>query len=343
MERWGVFSTVDHKDHIQLATELLIYDKIATPSPTLGDTKRWERRKWDPAKLAKTSERLKKEGLLYEVDWNAERQKNWRLLFKEAKADIERINRQGQAETKTYLKNNPSILKAGDKHLFKLIEEAAYAMTKQEMIRHLGGLSNEGKIPIHNGKVDFYAAYRSNEEFDTWHPEQNAVEKGVARVNFLITHRIAIPDELPDKLLESAIKIATKDDFRKSRQKLYDWQINQVKEGTKREAQRVVADLDKLVKEFNNSSGVDEHRSRSETVITVLTVGAAAISALTGSAHSLIPVLLGLNSAVTAIWKKLLPKPDKIATPEAMFHQIGKETNFVYRSPSSSTEYRKQS
>src|SRR4051794_538491 len=100
MERWGVFSVIDHKNDVGLATELLLYDKIAVPTPMDergDDWKRWERAGWEPERLMKVVERLKGAGLVEETTWDLDRQKNWQQEFEKAKARINRISAEIQA------------------------------------------------------------------------------------------------------------------------------------------------------------------------------------------------------------------------------------------------------
>ncbi len=95
MERWGAFSVVDHKDPIRLAIELLLYDKIAVPTPADDhgpDWARWENNAWEPEALIKIVDRLKPLTLVEEVKWDPDRQKAWREKFEKAKSRIEAVN-----------------------------------------------------------------------------------------------------------------------------------------------------------------------------------------------------------------------------------------------------------
>jgi hypothetical protein len=80
------------------------------------------------------------------------------------------------------------------------IAAAAYAETRAEIIRNLRGQLAEGRVDIWNGPVEFYAAYQSRTDFEQLHPNEDAVQQGVERVNFLIQHRLAVPDEPSQKL-----------------------------------------------------------------------------------------------------------------------------------------------
>jgi hypothetical protein len=95
MERWGAFSVVDHKDPIRLAIELLLYDRIAVPTPADdhgNDWARWQRNKWQPQALMNVVDRLRPHGLVEEVKWDLDREKAWRAKFEKAKSQIDAVN-----------------------------------------------------------------------------------------------------------------------------------------------------------------------------------------------------------------------------------------------------------
>jgi hypothetical protein len=84
MERWGVFSVIDHRDPIRLATEVLLYDKLAVPTPEDRegpDWKRWQDEKWDPEGLERVLAVLRPRNLVQETKWDATRQDEWATLL----------------------------------------------------------------------------------------------------------------------------------------------------------------------------------------------------------------------------------------------------------------------
>jgi hypothetical protein len=139
MERWGAFSVIDHKNEIKLATELLLYDKIAVPTPTDRDGKdwkRWEQEGWEPEKLMNIIDRLKPARLVQEVEWDANREQSWRKKFEEAKAAIEKVNAVIQSEIDMHVADAQRDFAGRSKEeLDQAIQRAAFSVTKTEIIK----------------------------------------------------------------------------------------------------------------------------------------------------------------------------------------------------------------
>jgi hypothetical protein len=262
MERWGAFSVVDHKDPIRLAIELLLYDKIALPTPADNhgpDWERWETNEWRPQALIDVVDRLKPHNLVEEVKWDLDRENAWRAKFEKAKSQIEAVNaeiRRGIQERIDQVKRN--MVDRTQREVDEAIQAAAYAETRNEIIDHLKG-QMQGTVAIWNGPVEFYSAYQSRLDFQRLNPEEDAVKQGVERVNFLIQHQLAVPDEPPEVLLDRTIKLAVDQKFKERRRLLYDYQINMLEQGYKPE--RILKDLNKLVSEYNELISADNKRS----------------------------------------------------------------------------------
>jgi hypothetical protein len=356
MQRWGVFSVIDHKDEIRLATELMLYDKIAVPTPIEGDVKdweRWQKNKWEPERLMEIIRRPNLQHLFIEAEWDLDRQKNWEIKFEEAKTAIERVNSVIQKEIDDRVK----AAEAENAHRSKeeqdrAIQAAAYAGTKDEIIRHL-----KGSVAFYHGPVEFYAAYQSRAEFEALHPTEDSVQQGVERVNFLIRHRLAVPDLTPDVLLEKVAELTSKPKFVERRRFFYDWQINQVQHPG--DPETVVMELNQIVHDFNAAALANDQKCRWETVVTVMGVAGGAITAWAGfDPNSLIDLtklpdalryaalLGGLNTMGIAVLRKAkLPRaepdaPQRIAAAGAMFHQMDAETGFQFRTVSVNREAR---
>jgi hypothetical protein len=154
---WGAFSVIDHKNEIRLATELLLYDKIAVPTPTDRhgpDWNRWEDEGWQPEKLMNIVDRLKPARLVQEVEWNANREQSWRKKFEDAKAAIERVNAdiQHQIDMRVAdIKRHPA--GRSKEELDQAIRDAAFAGTRSELIAHLRGQYDDKRVDIWNGRL----------------------------------------------------------------------------------------------------------------------------------------------------------------------------------------------
>lgn len=340
MQRWGAFSVFDHANYVNVATELLLYDKIAVPTPDEKDWQRWSENGWKPEELSSLVKRLREFELVEEVEWNADRQANWRTAFEEAKSEIDRIGAELQSgidERVAAAKAQAVALPAEERD--RAVKAASWAETRNEVVRHL-----KGTIPFHHGPIEFYAAYQSRADFDRLHPSEDALKDGVERVNYLVQHRLAIPDVAPEKLLDRVIKVATDQTFRDRRRRFYDWQASLLTRG--QDPERIAVELDRLVQEFNAQALAVAEKGRVETVVTVLTVGlglSAAVTALGPAVGFAVPPLVkgaallnGFVSAGAAIWRRATGSKDadaaqRVAAPGAMFHQIANDTGFEYR------------
>jgi hypothetical protein len=356
MQRWGVFSVIDHKDEIRLATELMLYDKIVVPTP-IGDDgedwKRWREKKWEPEHLMEIIRRPNLKDLFIEAKWDLERQKNWKIAFEEAKADIDKVN----SEIQNGIEKRGAAAAAQYAHRSveerdRAIEAVAYTETKNELIRHL-----QGRVAIHHGTVEFYAAYQSQREFEELHYTEDSIKQGVERVNFLIRHRLAVPDLEPGILLDSVADLTSKPLFNERRRLFYDWQIDQLQR--RHDPETVLRELNQIVHDFNAAALANGQKCRWETVITVMQVAGAAVAAWAGfdpdslkqltnlsEAPRYAALLGGLNTMGVAVLRKtMLPRaepdaPQRIAAPGAMFHQMDADTGFVFRTAPISQEVR---
>jgi hypothetical protein len=351
MERWGAFSVIDHKDEIKIATELLLYDKIAVPTPTDQDGKDWERwvrKGWDPEKLMQIIKRLRPNCLVREVKWDLSREQSWRSKFEEAKADIEKVNvklQSGIDERVAHVRKHMSGLSKIE--LDQAIRDAGYGETRDEIVRNLRSKLGEEPVAIWNGPVEFYAAYQSKADFEQLHPDEDAVQKGVERVNFLIQHRLAVPDEPPEILLDRVMRLVTNKQFKDRRRQFYDYQVGLLEHGQRPEL--IVKEIDQLVADFNAQALADSKSCRWETVFTVGAIAGAAATAWAGFQHPgspLVDYTLAAGAASTVgpvVWSKLQTRGDvyarqRIAAGGAMFHQMERDSGFQFRTTRRQTE-----
>jgi hypothetical protein len=203
-------------------------------------------------------------------------------------------------------------------------------------------------VEIYHGPVQFYAAYQSRADFDELHPTDDAIQQGVERVNFIIRHRLAVPDLEPGVLLDRVAELTLSQQFNERRRLFYDWQIDQLQRRVKPEI--VVMELNQIVHDFNAAALGHGQKCRWETVVTVMAIGGAALAAWAGfdpdslqdltnlaDAPRYAALLTGLNTmGIAVLRKKKLPRaeldaPQRIAAPGAMFHQMDAETSFQFR------------
>jgi hypothetical protein len=76
-QRWAAFSVRAHRDIGSLASEVLLYDRIALPLPEDHlEHERWVRQGWDPDSIA--LRRAQAAGLIIPAHWTAQLQAEWK-------------------------------------------------------------------------------------------------------------------------------------------------------------------------------------------------------------------------------------------------------------------------
>lgn len=189
IERWGAFSVIDHKNDRQLAAEVLLYDRLLIPTPMDWDRDRWAANGWDPDGLDRKLEELGE--IAIRANWDQDRQKDWATQFGELRADQRDINSALQVTRRVLIE-----------------QERNYRPHGVEM-------------------VEAFAAYQSQADFEALDPLAAAPgqREAVARVNLLLSHRLAVPDEADDaETLKRALDLAHDPAFRRRRSSFYEWQ-----------------------------------------------------------------------------------------------------------------------
>jgi len=220
-------------------------------------------------------------------------------------------------------------------------KKLGYWVTKDEVIRHLKGI-----IPIHYGVVDLYAAYQSEDDFFEIHPNVNSK---VEQLNFLIAHRIAIPDDdNPQEVLEQALGLLGKDTFLKRRRTFYEWQLDLV--ARDHAPANMLVELGHLVEDYNTDVKKHCKKSRWDTVLTGLALIGLGVGTVAAGAPGLLAWLgitaagglkavtlaTAANTAAIHIGRRILSRraPDaaqQVAAAGAMFHQIEDELGWKLR------------
>jgi len=339
MQRWGVFSVIDHKDKRAVAADVLLYDKLVVPTPInraypptviscaddkwdARDLKRWRDNDWDPDGLFSLASQLKLKGRVSEANWDPDRRKQWSKLYHELRASIEPVNETREEEFKTL----------------------GYWVTRNIIVQHI---KDENQI-YSDGVVEPYAAYQSEADFLALQPKLS-IETKISELNCLIACRLCVPDDQnEDDALKRALDFADKDSFQKRRQNFYAWQRDLISGG--HSPKNVLRELEMLVADYNEDVSKHARKARSETILTGLALGGVAL----GTAAAVWPALLaslgisvaaGLkavtlatagNTAAIHIGRHLLGRraPDaaqQVAAAGAMFHQIEDELGWKLR------------
>ena len=241
IERWGAFSVIDHKDNRKLATEVLIYDRLLIPTPMPWDLERWEKEGWDPKGLERKIEELG--DIAIGADWDQDRQKDWAEKFNSLREDQKDIN-------------------------------SGYEMTRRVLIDQERNFRPEG-VDL----VEVFSAYQSPKDFyelDAAASAYDGVREKIAQTNFLLSHRLAVPQEKDEpENLKRALDLAHKPEFKRRRSNFYEWQHDILSKGQLPDD--AAAAMGKMVQEFNNLVEKSGRGYRWKTVVLVCTLAAAVL------------------------------------------------------------------
>jgi hypothetical protein len=309
IERWGAFSVIDHKDAKKLAAEVILYDRLILPQPVEWDRKRWEERGWDPNAM---DSRIRQLGeLAIGVNWDLDREKEWRKKMDSLGEDAKNIN-------------------------------AGYQQTPLVLMDYARKYRPAGE-----GAVEPIRAYQSEVDFRALDlkPQDKAAEQ-TAQFNCLVAHAILIPDgEDSEECLKRAIDLAAKDKFVQRRRRFYDWQRQILAQGIA--PKDAIRELEDLVREYNEAVASSGRSYRIETAMLVVALSAvalAATAAIVPGAFAAVGIgaftgaqVTSLGSTTTGGIIQLLRhvrgrrEPDDATRKElsgAMFHQLEQETGW---------------
>jgi hypothetical protein len=309
IQRWGAFSVVDHADARKLAADVLLYDRLVLPTPSEGDRQRWVREKWNPDGLEL---RLKQLGdLAIPATWDLSRQKQWSEKFHALAEDARDMS-------------------------------AALHMTRRVLAEH-----GRDYRPNGIGGVEVVAAYQSEADFDELETGRSERSSG-SEVDFMIAQRLFIPDsENPEVSLKRALELCSNAKFIDRRKRFHDWQRQILSQGIlPRDAS---AELDVLVREYNDAVKMSKGSFRVETVMLIGGLSATAIAAFAGIVPTAVAgagigalkgaqvVSIG-NAAIGAVLQVVRhvrnrKEPDRgvMDFSGAMFHQIEEELGWRLR------------
>jgi hypothetical protein len=310
VERWGAFSVVDHKDVRKLAADVLLYDRLVLPTPPAWDLERWNEQKWDPSGL---EERLKQLGeLAVRATWDLNRHKQWSEKFHALRDDVRDMN-------------------------------AALHISRRVLVEH-----GRDYRPPGVGAVEVVAAFQSEADFAELDGDTPPQSSERAELDFLLAHCLAVPDgDNAEESLKRALDLCSNDKFVNRRRRFHEWQRRVVSDGVR--AEDAVADLERLVREYNEAVQKTKGSFRLETAMLVGGLSAAALATFAGAAPAAVAALgfgalkgaqvvsIG-NAAVGAILQVVRhgrsrkdPDGGAVGFSGAMFHQIETELGWRLR------------
>lgn len=224
-ERWGTFSVKDHKMPRAFVADVLLYDRLIIPTPPdQAERDRWFGLGWSPDLLDKKLELLGDRSI--HVPW---------FQFREEKL----IKRYKLTNEVLFDTNNITNAIANNVDLLYVTRAV---------------LANERlpQLPPGVSKIWPMAAYPAfyNYEEDQ---KQRAIENKSEELVMRLSQRFLVPDDdsqNDDELLQEAIELSSRDDFREKRQALYQWQDDIIEQQIPAEV--AVAEMEDLLTQYND-------------------------------------------------------------------------------------------
>ncbi|MFX1283226.1 MAG: hypothetical protein ACFFB5_06205 [Promethearchaeota archaeon] len=298
-ERWGTLSVRDHLNPEQLAIDLLLYDRLVFPypgEPMYHDQtafEEWEARRWHPIKLKEICTELGTLAILR--PWDKERRERYKKRLQVLKG----INLDAKEIVDESKRSN-------------LAEEEYYDITRQILALE------QPILPKNVSYVNVVAAYRSRRKciLDFQNKENEITKK--PRLSFLIGQKIAIPEfSSPRKAIDEVLSLVRKDDFRRKRRELYEWQEKMISKDIPVES--AVIEMNELVQQYNDIIKNAKKVRKYKLAFTLIKSGISAAAA------AFVPIAVGLAFVDIAHFlffdRKLQFDPGE-NKPAAMIHDI---------------------
>lgn len=290
-ERWGTLSVVDHIDQVNLATNLLLYDRLVFPVPGEEDWGVWKKKEWEPDLQEKRLVKL--EGLAIPKRWSTE-------LREEHRHNMEELN--------WIIEDAEGIIEEQRKQL-------GYELTRRILQQ------KKYELPKNVHHVDVVTAYRSKGAFleGCQFSEEATEERKQAQLSFMLGNKIAIPKNMnPRRFLAKAIELARNEEFREKRQAFYDWQVDVIETGYSEEY--ALKEMDQMIIDYNSCI---KNKMKDVTYKFVFTLANVALAVAEAAAGSPFVLANGFLAVVSFFMSDLTRDINAgAAKPAAMFHDI---------------------
>jgi hypothetical protein len=281
-ERWGTFAVRDHISAAPFVTDVLIYDRLIIPVPDPADPHAhsdWNLRGWEPEGLQECLNILKvktekADGLALKVPWDKSKQERFK-------------NRMSAASALATQKRNA---------------EQGYYMDPFQMTRELLKDEFRPALPAGVSKAWTVAAYASSEAFRLDLAGPDPARR--ARLALKLSHHFLAPKGADPRheMLKRAVGLATTDDFRRKRERFYQWQEEIIQEEISDD--KAIEELVQRLSEYNKATEAAFSDTCVKYVFTVIPIGFAIAGALLNASKPKI-ILAGATGLVelTRFWK----------------------------------------
>ena len=194
-ERWGAFSVMDHTNLAGVAPDVLLYDRLVFPVPSIDFEKaRWEREGWQPKRQEEIIGALG--DLAVSTHWNEQDQLEWANLYEKLRFDAAEIVKEAR-------------------------QDLSYEVTRMVLAKR------QYPLPLGVDGIDVIAASRSEQEFRRrFKVDLKEVSDVVSNFGLRLSQRIAIPlsERNPKHAFTSVVQLARDADFRRKRTAVYELQ-----------------------------------------------------------------------------------------------------------------------
>ena len=332
IELWGAFSVRDHLRRRPFVAEVLLYDRLMIPRPpTLEEEQpepkeesqltRWMRSGWKPGRLKNALDILRERELAIELPWAEQARRDWSDLYHGSdfaqiggkRSEIVNMARAEIEMAKATMPNQAAFVATGG-----LIATYVAGEVQHPLAQRLVALARTPGVPI-----EPVIAYRSYKEFQH--------EQSVKKVKFdptaerpyaMFGWEFFVPedsDKTDWQLLREACQLASRDDFRETRQSFHYW-LKHMHEGNV-DPETARDDMLKRLREYRAVI----RGSRMKTIPRYVAKVAPVLAPL---AHLVLPETYAIGGDAAAggaslIVEWLLPekKSDHHARPAALVHQ----------------------
>jgi hypothetical protein len=292
-ERWGSLSVSDHVDTVDLAANVLLYDRLVMPvmtaQPDRDELAYWERAGWKPDLQRQRLDQL--EELAVCRPWNAAR----RAAYKDRLAALK-----------------------AEQHDAARIDH--FGLTRMILAQE-----QQVQLPPGVAHVDVLAAYDSDAALTREFALTEARDHAAAQA-LLLTRRLALPDlKDPEDALKLACKLSRDSAFRDKRAALFDWQHQQALKGLSPEA--AVESLAAMTDAYNAAVQSAATKVRWKLAFTVFGIGLG--FATGGAAAAAASAALSLVQFATLDKEPVIEAGR--AAPAAMFHDMQARVGFALK------------
>lgn len=245
VELWGTFSVRDHLRERPFVAEVLLYDRLMIPRPTTlkeeepgpgeeDEVTRWRRQGWQPERLRELLDILGEGDLAVELPWGKLVRKDWYDLYHGS--GLEQIGAR-RTEVAESAKREVEMAKwaAPDQAPFVatggLIASYVANEAQNDVARRVVALAKTPGVPIE--PVIAYSSYTDFHGEQALQPAASPLPPEALRPYAMFGWEFFVPEDANKSdhaLLRDAIKLASRPDFRETRQSFHGW-LKQMHDG----------------------------------------------------------------------------------------------------------------